>query len=177
MSNLNEYEIQFVGLKLGVHNFEYKIGKTFFGSFDGSEIESGDITVKLSLDRSDTMLVLDFNIEGYIDTLCDLCSDEIEIPVEGEYKQWVKFSEEATAENSEEVTILDAGEFKLNVAHYIFEFINLSVPVKHEHQKGECNDEVKNILNQYLLVEADESEDTEEIDPRWEALKSLKNKN
>ena len=34
MKQLNEFLIPFIGLKLGKHQFEYQINKTFFDDFD-----------------------------------------------------------------------------------------------------------------------------------------------
>ena len=49
------------------------------------------------------------------------------------------------------------------------------------HQDGECNDKIKDIVSQYLLTEEPEleteSEENDNVDPRWAALKELKNKN
>ena len=49
------------------------------------------------------------------------------------------------------------------------------------HPKGECNQEMLEAMDDYLMVESDEVEpsedenvDDQEIDPRWEELKKLK---
>ena len=57
--------------------------------------------------------------------------------------------------------------------------IALSIPLRHVHpnEKGEngCNQEMLNRLGNIIHDEDDEEE--QEIDPRWAALKNLKNNN
>ncbi len=55
MKQLKEFLIPFIGLKLGKHQFEYQINKTFFDNFEYDEFESSDIKVKLTLDKKSTM--------------------------------------------------------------------------------------------------------------------------
>ena len=73
------------------------------------------------------------------------------------------------------------GPSPINVAPFIYEFIHLCVPAKMTHEEGKCNDKIKDIVSQYLLTEKPEleskSEENDAVDPRWAALKELKNKN
>ncbi len=180
MENLKKYNIKFVGLKVGNHEFDYKIGKEFFDAFEYSEIKKGNVDVKLEMEKSSSMLVLNFNISGQVSGLCDLCSDEMDVSIEGGYQQIVKFSDEVEESESEDITILPTSEYEINVAHYLFEFIHLSLPIKKVHEEGDCNEDVKEILSDYLLTESPEegeAEDSGEVDPRWAALMALKKDN
>ena len=174
MEKLQEYEIKFVSLKAGNHSFNYKIGKEFFEAFEHSEIEESEIIVDLDFEKATTMLVLNFSISGNMSGECAVCLDKINVPLNGEFRQIFKFSDELTESDDEEIAFISTSEISLNVAPYIYEFIHLSLPTRIVHPEGECNDEVQNVLDQYILVEEDDSEASEEIDPRWEALKKLK---
>lgn len=180
MNNLKEYNIQFVGLKLGNHEFEYKIGKEFFKNFndDVSLIGNSNVDVKLLLEKSNTMLVLYFSINGKIEVECDLCLDPIDVEINNDFRQIVKFSDDELESYDDEITLLPSSEHELNVGRYIYEFIHLCIPAKKTHASGKCNADVKNIVDEYLMVEEPESQSEQEnIDPRWAALKELKNKN
>ena len=67
----------------------------------------------------------------------------------------------------------------------MYEFIALSIPMKHVHAPGKCNKAMMGTLNKYLRVSADENaeemeveeetaDDKEQvIDPRWNELKKI----
>lgn len=174
MENLREYTIKFIGLRDGLHNFEYKIGKEFFDAYDFSEIIDGEVSVVMTMDKSSTMLVFNFTISGVINVECDLCLDPLDTSIEGEFRQIVKLSDESEDSMDEEILFLPTSEFEINVAPFISEFIHLCIPNKKVHQEGECNNDVQVVLNQYLLTEEGENDVAEEMDPRWAALKALK---
>src|ERR1051325_8526847 len=97
----NLYHIPFVGLSLGEHKFDYKIGDAFFSNYEYSLIKNGDITVELDFLKQETMLVLDFYISGTIQAICDRCLEEFPLEIDGHNRLIVKFGEEAAEESDE----------------------------------------------------------------------------
>lgn len=179
MKFLAEYIVPFSGMKIGNHQFDYKIRKEFFDAFEYSEIEDGELNVIVSVDKSETMMIMNFNISGEINMECDVCLEELKQPLEANYRQIFKFSDDEDLKLDDEITYVRSTEFKINIAPFIIEFINLSKPNKTRHPVGECNDELIAVLDEYLLVKEEHKEDNseeEDIDPRWNALKKLKNK-
>ena len=51
MSFRREYEIAFVGLKPGVHEFNYEIDDTFFEDFQEQDFKNTKANIKLLLDK------------------------------------------------------------------------------------------------------------------------------
>ncbi len=51
MKVTNEFLIPFIGLKLGKHQFDFNINKTFFEDFDYHEFENCDIKVAVVLEK------------------------------------------------------------------------------------------------------------------------------
>ena len=43
MKPLKEFNIQFIGLKLGEHHFDYNIDRTFFKEFEFDEFNDADL--------------------------------------------------------------------------------------------------------------------------------------
>lgn len=174
-----EYRIPFVGLKLGVHEFQFDITDTFFEMFEYSLIRKGNVKVTLRLEKKETMMIGDFHIEGQVETECDRCSDPVEVDVKGDYQLIYKFDTEVS-EDENLITIFPE-EFEIDVQDSILEFITVSLPSRTLHAEGECNQEMIDILDEYILYSEDESEAEEdpdpEIDPRWAALKNLKKDN
>lgn len=183
MSSENEYVIQFSGLKLGTHSFEFEIGKAFFESFEYSDIQDCMVNVKMDMEKSSTMLVLLFDVEGTVDFPCDRCLEPVSLPIEGNYRQVVKFSDYEESNEDDEIIILPTAEYEIDVKKLLYDFIMLSIPLKKAHEVGECDDELVAKLNDFLVEELPEEdteseidEEDEEIDPRWQALKDLKNR-
>jgi len=183
--NLKKYDISFVGLKEGIHEYKYKIGKEFFTNFTNTDsvLEDGDVDVEMQLEKSSTMLVLTFSITGSINVECDICLDPLSLDISNSFMQICKFSDEEITNSNDEITTIPPSDHEINVARFIYEFIHLCIPAKMTHEEGECNENVKEIVDQYLLTEEpnynseSESEENSDVDPRWAALQELKNKN
>lgn len=179
MSILAEYIIPFSGMKVGQFKFDYKIEKEFFDAFEYSEIKDGSLEVVVLINKSETMMVMNFEIKGEIVLECDICLGNLNKEIAREYRQIFKFSDDEDLKLDDEITLVRSSEFEINLAPFIVEFINLSKPNKSRHENGECDEDLVSVLDQYLLVEENEvieSIEDEEIDPRWNALKKLKNK-
>lgn len=176
MKKLNEYLIPFIGLKIGKHQFEYQIDKTFFDQFDYDDFENANVKVELVLEKKNVMLELHFKHKGSVYVPCDLTGEMFDLPIKGKLRIVVQFGEEFNNEN-EELLILPHGEHQVDVSQYIYEMIALSVPVKRIHpgiKDGTLNTEALDKLNELKVSEVkEEIEEEKEIDPRWDKLKQL----
>ncbi len=174
MKSTNEYLIPFVGLKLGKHQFEFKIEKTFFDAFSFDEYESCDIAVDVVLDKKATMLEINFKHKGTVNVPCDLTGELFDLPIKGKIRLVVQFGDTFNNDN-DELLILPYGEFQIDLSQYIYEMIVLSVPQKRIHpgvKDGSLKNEALEKLKE-LEVKAVKEEKKEEIDPRWDKLKQL----
>ncbi len=176
MKVTNEFLIPFIGLKLGKHQFDYQISKTFFDRFEYHEFDNCDIKVEVVLDKKSTMLELSFKHKGTVNVPCDLTSELFDLPIKGKIKVVVQFGEEFNNEN-EELLILPHGEHQIDIAQYIYEMIALSVPFKRVHpgvKDGTLQNETLDKLKALTVKEQKKENIKEEnIDPRWDKLKQL----
>ena len=173
MGNLQKYRIVFQGLSEGVHEFDFDVDDAFFEKLDYSEIKKGDLKVNVVLLKKSTFLELDFDITGFVELVCDRCLDEFKQKIKYKGKLFVKFSE-ADEDLAEDVIILMPGEHELDISHYIYESISLSIPLKRVHprdKKGNptCDPEMLNRLKNYIIDEPAEKN----VDSRWDDLKNL----
>ncbi len=175
----NEYKIKFTGLKDGLHTFTYNIGNEFFEQFEFTDVKGANVVVEVSLNKQPTMMIADFNLSGVVDLMCDRCTDNVTIPIESDEELIYKFTEDEFED--EKVVSVYHNEIEIDLTQPIFEFITLAIPSKRLHLDGECNQTMLKEINNYLLVEEDESQieptddlKEEEIDPRWSALNKLK---
>ncbi len=168
MKALNQYDIQFSGLKPGKHDFEFEIDRKFFESIEYSEIKEGKVNVALEFEKHSTMLVLSFVLKGEVEVPCDRCGEDFLLPLSAQQRLIVKFGDHAT-EEAEDVITVHRNESEINVAHFIYEYIILALPQKRVHPEGKCNKEALKRLEK-LEEETNKNKNT---DPRWDGLKNI----
>ncbi len=166
MKSLKEYDIQFSGLRIGKHNYNYVIDNQFFKLYNYEDFNDANVSVEVELDKRSTFFELVFKHKGKVNVPCDLSNEIFDLPIKGSLKLIVKFGEEFNDEN-DEILIIPHGEFKLNIAQYIYEMIVLSVPLKR------INKNTKSIETKFEKNNNKETEDTNNIDPRWDKLKKI----
>jgi len=197
MENEKDYLIPFLGLKLGKHHYDFRIGNDFIESFGYEDFEKINVDVNLILEKKATHLELNFSHVGLATVPCDSTNQIFDLPISGNLRLIVKFGEEYNDDN-EDMLVLPFSEFQLDVKQYIYEMIVLSIPVKRVHpdlinDDDLLEDEDLDFLDNEDLDIFDSIEDDEEdfvdeigesdeiesieknniIDPRWEKLKQL----
>lgn len=178
MKGLRDFQIPFVGLKVGVHEFNFELGKKFFEHFPDSPVTECDVKVRLEFDKKETLFTLNFFIDGKVSVECDRCLAPYQKEIFGDFTCYVKFTEnpDEIPEN-DEIVFIGRDESHIDVAQLIYEYVVLCLPIqkipcKEPGEDERCNQEVLKFFKQQ--EEANQKEPT--IDPRWEALKKL-NKN
>jgi uncharacterized metal-binding protein YceD (DUF177 family) len=196
-----EYVIPFIGLKQGTHTFEFRVKDAFFEDLEYSFIHSGDVQIDLVLDKKETMLIGNFSAQGKVNTACDRCTAPVNVPVRGTFQLIYKFGTELS--DDETLVMIHPDSYEIDVKNNIYELITVSLPLRCVHEEGECDPEMLDALNAYLLnpeEESDEDDDEDEdddseddddesyldddeddndgnddddIDPRWSILKNL----
>jgi uncharacterized protein len=175
VEKLSEYTIAFKGLKEGNHSFDYPIGNPFFEHFENSLVDEADIRVHLLLEKRNTFMTLVIRISGTVKQTCDLCLERYDQPVRHKAELFIKFGEDKS-EEGDDVIWLHPDDYQINVAHLIYEYICLSIPLKHVHPPGKngssgCNPEMLKKIQEYTSPVAGKN------DSRWDQLKSLLNNN
>lgn len=171
MDKIRNYDIAFTGLKNGKHEFDFEITQAFFELF-GTEQEFTDpkITVKVLLEKHSTFLDFTIQTSGTVNLVCDISGKNFDYPIENSIKVLVKFGEEYDDSNEEVITIPHQ-DYTFNVAQLIYEDVMLSIPMK--KISPNLSEEDLKILDKFSPKAEEEKEDTS--DPRWDALKKLKN--
>jgi len=178
VKHLKQYKIPFSGLASGKHDFEFEINDKFFDCYEHSLVKKGSLKAHAELQKQENMLIVNFGIQGNISLTCDICLAEFDAPLHFTERTLVKFTEEDWENNTEEVVVLSKTDYELNIADLLYEFINVRVPYY-----SKCSEQGNNIscdpemLSRLNTAEAEDgSASTEEkIDPRWAALKNIKN--
>ena len=176
MKPLKAYDIQFVGLKLGKHIYDYEINQTFFEYFEFDEFNTINVNLNIHLEKKTTLLELNFSGNGSVNINCDVSNEPYDQPINFNFNLVVKFGQEYNNEN-DSILIIPHGSYEINIAQYIYELIVLSIPQKRIHpgvEDGTLNSEILRKLedlspNSDLKAESSSND----VDPRWNKLKKL----
>jgi uncharacterized metal-binding protein YceD (DUF177 family) len=151
MGTKHAYEIAFVGLKQGTHEFEYVLEDTFFKE-RGLESENNiEAQVKLSLEKNVGFMLLKFITDGKATVNCDKCGNSILANLWDEFNMVVKLvsnpEEMNNMEEDPDVFYIGRTESHISVESWLYEFVVLSIPTHNvcgNNENGEslCNKEV-----------------------------------
>jgi uncharacterized metal-binding protein YceD (DUF177 family) len=172
MKELKDFDVSFIGLKEDEHKFEYQIDNKFFDAFQYDEYNEVSLKVELVFVKKPTMLELEFSVSGTVNVLCDVSGEPFDLDINGELDLVVKFGAEFNNDN-EEIIIIPHSTHKMNVSHYIYEMIVLSVPsrrIRPNVNESKAGQEAFEMLEN-LKIKKNNKEET--IDPRWGKLKDL----
>ncbi|WP_179318675.1 YceD family protein [Winogradskyella helgolandensis] len=175
MKALKSYTIPFVGLKIGMHHFDFQIDNTFFKHFEFDEYNAVDVKIDLEFEKRSTLLELYFSAKGSINLNCDITNEPYDQAINDDFKLVVKFGNEYNDDN-EDILIIPHGEYEINVAQYIYELIILAVPIKRIHpgiEDGTLQSDILSKLEELSPSEDHKVKSSEDIDPRWNNLKKL----
>ena len=171
-----------------VCHYEYVLDNDFFISIDAPEIQKGKLRVALTVKKSMGVFVLNFHTEGFVVVPCDRCLDDMEIPVDIDDELKVKMG--ATFSDENDIVVVPEEDGYINVAWFIYEFIALSLPMKHVHAPGKCNKAMSSKLKKHTARSTEDGDEEYEddsveediaidddvpvaTDPRWDGLKGL----
>lgn len=151
MSSRRAFEIAFVGLKPGIHEYRYEIDDQFFEEFGDQGFKDVKAEVKLTLDKKASFMILKFEVGGKADVACDRCGNDLPLDLWDEFDILVKMVEDPDGMNEQEsdpdVFYISRTESHIDVKGWIYEFITLSVPMQRMCPESEiggphCNKEV-----------------------------------
>ena len=173
MGWITKYDIEFKGLKEGIHEFEYEIENEFFEHFDSEFVTVGALLVQVYLEKRSTFLKLNFYLKGWVGLTCDRCLEQYRQDIIHKDEIFVKFSE-SVDQSDDKIIWVPTGEHNLNIARLIYEYIVISIPLRHVHPEDEngestCNGEMIKKLEDYSCP----AHNKVESDPRWDSLKNI----
>lgn len=174
----SQYNIQFGGLPVGLHDFEFEIGDTFFSKIEDSEIQKAKILVKAMLTKQNNLLQVHFDINGTIDLECDRCMKEFDFPINAEADLVIKHGN--PEESTDEILVIPEGQDEFDASQYLYEYIILAIPARRvpcevDEQKFQCDYDV---LDKLDSLSSGPVEEKNAENPMWEKLNKIKfNKN
>ena len=181
MKVLEAYQIPVLSLEDKSYRYTFEGGDDFFQAFEQEWVEKGQFHSVVDLNKSATMIQVSLKIEGSIRLICDRSLEEFNYPFEVDEKLIFKYSDHSE-ELGDNLFLFDRKSPKLDLSQDLFDFIALQVPMKKLHPR--FLEEAEALQgNQFIystekdLGDQSNEKAEEDMDPRWAALKNLKDIN
>ena len=193
MSKFSSYSIQLKTMEIGESVLEYHLDNEFFEAIGEEAIQKGNINAKIRVVKSSKQSELFFELEGKVVVLCDRCLEEMDQPIKTSGHLIVRMGKEFM-DDGDDIVVIPEEQGIINVSWFMYEFVELAIPIKHVHPFGRCNMGMASKLSEHLVDSDSFEDDTDSfagaiddvnesdtvaegpIDPRWEALKNFNKK-
>ena len=179
MGVLKNFEIDLKAMEGDTQDFSYTLDDSYFHSLETTEVRNGLVNAQVTVKKHAGSYELDMHVDGTVVIQCDRCLDDMNQPVDADYKLFVKFGPEYLDEG-DDLVVVPEDEGKVNVAWFLYEIVALAIPIQHVHEPGACNQEMMQILQQHAAHNMENIEDENgesATDPRWNDLKKILNNN
>ena len=177
-------------LSIGVQEFSYHLDGSFFNDVEATEVNSASVDAQLRVDKKEEgIYLLSFRFSGELIIPCDRCLDDMTLSVDTTYDLTVKEGDEYD-DSDEKVLVIPGHRRELDLTPLMRDTVLLTIPLMHTHPSGSCNEQMLtklqqmravNVTDEQLYGSAPDTETTnrssDAIDPRWAALKKLKDNN
>lgn len=176
----SQYIIQFGGLSVGVHKYEFDVTSTFFSKIENSEVQEANIQVDANLTKQNNLLQLHLELRGTVGLDCDRCLKYFNFPIHAEENLVIKHGD--PEESNDEILVIPEGQEEFDIAHYLYEYIILAIPARRvpcelDKKSFVCDHDMLDKLDN-MATDPSSGEESEPENPLWEKLSKIKfNKN
>lgn len=172
---MKDLVIPFSGMKEGDYSFSAELNNTFFEALEFSEIKKGNIKVAIEMECRQHLLNLEITIDGTVELECDRCGNNYSQEIEDQRNVVVNLNADHF-EDEDDLISLPQSQNNIDLSPYIYQYIVLAIPAKRVCPDNVgCDPEVIQKLNQLNAGENKNNDNS--TDPRWDALKNLKDNN
>ena len=144
MSEKDHYMIDLSRLPVGTHQFDIQLDDEFFASLEKSEILSGTVVAKATLNLREEDYQLKIAVHGTVFVVCDRCLDPMPLEINANDEMIDSLNDAAELPNDE-----------LDLSWLAYEIVSINIPIVHSHQAGECNKHMELLLQDHLCDEPD----------------------
>ncbi len=177
----------YINLNYSILNkkFIIRLDNDFFKNIKGI-VTGGNIVSEVTCDKAvDDSFHFNVHSVGNVTTPCDICLDDVELRIDIKDDVLVKLGG-CDFDDGETVMVNKLQPF-IDMTDIVYQFIIVSLPIKHVHKPGMCNDVM---MKQFLIHQVDRSDDEQTdidarptsnehedvCDHRWDELKKVFNK-
>jgi uncharacterized protein len=168
----NLYSLPYLGIKDGLHKYQFYAGNDFFSAFEHSPIEQGDFEIHVEVDKRGNLSEFVFHITGKAKAICDRCLADIKLPVSGNYVLHGRLSEEDV--DDEEIITIKPDQSHIDLSQHIYEMICISMPLTNVY---DCENEIPKVCDEAVLSKLAPDSGPKDVEIQdsnvWQNLKGL----
>ena len=173
MSKLEQFNVDLKALSQGDNILSFVLDDAFFEAIEAPTVRCGRLQTTLTIHRTEDYFDLDFHTEGLVTVACDRCLDDLEQPISADDHLVAKFG--TAYSEDDELVIVAENEGMLDVSWFIYQFVELSIPLRHVHAPGKCNPAMMKALEEHSAARSGVESVESSVDSRWAVLEKLKN--
>src|SRR5690606_4873483 len=91
MDIIRHFSLPVSGMKNGNHVYQFEMDNEFFSFFENEIIQRGHFKAEVQVDKRSSLMIMSSTIKGYMETQCDRCLANINLPVVSNATIHVKF--------------------------------------------------------------------------------------
>ena len=183
MEKMDSYKVDLLQSSFKGDSLLFDLDDDFFATIDGL-IDRGTIATTVNCKNTGSMYKFQIHSEGTIIVPCDRCLSDLELRIDTTDELTVKLGDDYSDEG--DCVIVPESEGYIDLAHFIYEFIVLSMPITCTHEPGRCDDTMMQKLSMHQAVRSSQEDDEDSdsgnkklsdakmVDDRWSALLKLK---
>ena len=173
MSKLEQFNVDLKALSQGDNILSFVLDDAFFEAIEAPTVRRGRLQTTLTIHRTEDYFDLDFHTEGLVTVACDRCLDDLEQPISADDHLVAKFG--TAYSEDDELVIVAENEGMLDVSWFIYQFVELSIPLRHVQAPGKCNPAMMKALEEHSAARSGVESVESSVDSRWAVLEKLKN--
>ena len=151
MSEQSHYIIDISRLPIGTHSFDIQLDNDFFASLEKSEILSGEVAAKATLNLREEDYSLTIAVRGTVFVVCDRCLDPMPLEINATETM---FSNDGLTNDDAAMPLND----EIDLSWLAYEIVSINIPIVHSHQPGECNQQMELLLHNHLCDDPEPDE-------------------
>ena len=136
---------------------EYAVDSAMFEAMEKSLVKGGNLTARVTTQRTPEGLQLTVCTRGKVVVECDRCLDDMEVDIDT--RDTVSVQSGDRYEDAADIIYVDKSHEVLDLWPMVYDFIVLALPISHVHPEGQCNKDMTERLNLYMVRQADEEQE------------------
>ena len=171
MDKMEIFKVNLKGMKKQTAACEFILDDEYFQAIGSENVKKGNLKAHLDVVKAAASYQLRFHIEGVVMVPCDVCLEDMSLPINTDSTMVVKLGE--VYEDDGDIITIPQEEGIVDVSGLIYELIVLAIPIRHVHEPENCNPEMLARLRQ-LAPDNIGTQNNDAADPRWSELEKLK---
>ncbi len=152
-NNKIEYIIEYGGLSIGEHLFEFDIDNAFMQQYHDEILDNQfNIHAEIKIIKYNHSVQAVVKLNGNISVVCDKCLVPYSYPI---FSEQTLLIQKGSPENStDEILMTEDNDNKINFSQYLYESISLALPYKivpcEIFENVKCDEEVLKKISEHL---------------------------